>query len=384
MIILTIINIVLFFVFSLLALGFFFWIIPNYLYWRRKNVPYVAIKAPFIYGNFSSKQNRAIVCADFYRNNRNHRMVGIHLMCLRPALMINDVELIQSVLLSDFSHFQDRVMYSNERDDPLSKVLGALHHDEWHPLRKIASSAFSSPKLKRMFEQIKGVGCVLVDGLTKESDGNVEIRECFSRFATDVIASMIGYQCDRTELSEMINKAMKPRQTFFGNHLRFAHPVFARILQIRKYTPDIIEYFLNTAEQTIQHRVNSPEAEEDFIQWLMDAHVETNQIAALAFDFLSAGMNDSTSTLACCIYELALPKNQHIQHNARAEIQKVLEQGDELTYDLLQTMKYCQQIINGEFKLHSFPPVWTSPFNYHSAACFFRNTSKAPSGRRCY
>lgn len=327
----------------------------------RLNIPFVELKFPYIYGNNTSEKHQALQFADFYRKYRKQPIVGLYMLCLKPSIMIIDPDLIKSVLKTNFHHFQNRGMYYNLKD-PLSAILGTLDHDKWQPLRKKLTPAFTPNKIKEMFPVMKIVGDELVGGLMQmiSTDSEVEIRDIFSRFTTDVVGKVaIGIQCDTlnndgtSQLREMAKKAMKPYLKFPWNILTVTFPSLARFLGIRKHPKDVSDFFVDIIKQTIRYRTEHTEESNnrnDFMKLLINAELTTNETAALAFDLLSAGYADSTSTLCYCLYELSLPENRHIQRKAQMEISSVLEQHNmELTYDALNKMVYCDQIIHGNF-----------------------------------
>lgn len=331
-------------------------------YWSRQNVPYVPLKFPFIYGSISSEKHQALQFADFVKHHRmNQPIIGFYLGFygfIKSSLLIVDPTLIRCVLSENFQNFQNRGMFYNEIDDPLSAILGTLNHDKWKPIRTKLTKAFTPAQIKQMFGSIKTLGDELVKGLNEiiETNDNVEIRDLFSRFTTDVMGRVtIGIECNtlkgRTQLREMAKKAMQPHLKFYEYMLTTTFPKFSRWpLRIRKHPKDVTDFFVNVVEQTIQHRRANNEERNDYMQLLIDSGLTTNEIAALAFDLLSAGYSDSTSTLAYCLYELALQENKHIQNKARDEIRSILKrESDELTYDALEQMSYIKQIINGNF-----------------------------------
>lgn len=329
-------------------------LVLRYSYWRRHNVPSAPLEFPYIFGNSSSEKHQALHFADFYKRYRTDQpIMGVY-MFLRPSVVIVDVDLIQCVLKGNFENFQNRGMFYNEMD-PLSLILGTLDYDEWKPLRQKLTPAFTSAKMKQMFGKIKTVGDELVRGLNEmiTTDNEVEIRDLFSRFATDVIGRVtIGIECNTlnspTELREMAKLAMQPYLKYPWNSLTIAYPGFSRLLGLRKHPRVVSDFFVNIIAQTIQYRQENPGPRNDYLQLLIDADLTTKQIAALAFDLLSAGYSDATSTLAYCLYELSLA--DHIQDAAREEIRSVLEQHNgQLTYDVLDKMTYCKQIIEGNF-----------------------------------
>lgn len=318
---------------------------------RLPNIPFLPRKFPYIYGNIVKTKHRALQFAEFYQNHREEPIIGIHVF-LKSSVLIIDLNITRAILIEGFQSFQNRGMYSNEIDDPLSAILGTLEHDKWKSLRSKLTPAFTPAKIKGMFSTLKKIGDEFVRGLNEVviTDNMVEICGLFSEFTTDAIgSSAIGIE-KNPELRKMTKKAMKPYLTFPYNILIFAHPKIAKLLHIRKHPADVSNFFVGVVEQTIQMRLKDTIKRNDFMQVLIDAKLTINEIAALAFDLLSAGYADSTSTLAYCLYELALPKNKHVQAKARDTIRSVLEQHNgELTFDAYIEMVYCTNIIKGNF-----------------------------------
>lgn len=154
-------------------------------------MPYVPVNFPYIFGNVSSDSHLAERFADFYKNFGTEQcpIVGMVLL-LEPVVLIRDLKFARSVLSSEnFAYFQDRGMYQNARDDPLSTVLGSIAYTEWETLRPKLTRAFTPAKIKHMFSIMKAVGDEFVKGLNEiiEVENQVEIRCLFSRFATEII-----------------------------------------------------------------------------------------------------------------------------------------------------------------------------------------------------
>lgn len=268
-------------------------------------------------------------------------------MFSQPAVVINDPGIARSIQTENFDHFQNRGMFYN---DPLSAILGSLDYEPWKPLRKKLTPAFTPAKIKNMFNTIRIVGDEVQRGLGEilSTNNQVEVRDLFGRFTTDVIASVAIGINPQAELREMATKAMHNKLMYPLNILTDAFPNFSRFLNIRKHSKEVTDFFLDIVEQSIELRRQDEVRRNDYLQLLIDADIPKEQIAPLVFDFLSAGYADSTSTLAYCLYELALPENRHIQIQARKEIHSVLEENDgQLTYEALEVMIFCKKIVKG-------------------------------------
>lgn len=334
-------------------------VVLRFTHWSRQNVPFVPLKYPFIYGNITKGKHPALQFADFYESNRigNYPMIGIYIMFVKPALLIVEPSLIRQVLNSDFKHFQNRGMFSNKKDDVLSAILGTLDYNAWKPIRAKLTRAFTPLKIREKFSIMKNVGEELVQGLNLvlATENELEIRGLFGRYAADVIGFIalgLQFECvnnPRTELQEMIQKAMQSHSKFPWNILKNACPKFAQFFRMRKHPKDITDFFVGITEQTIRYRTETNERRDDYMQVLIDAGLSTDEIAALTFDFLSAGYADVTSTLSYCLYEISLPENQHIQEQARREIESVLGHHEKgFSHEALDEMDYCKAIVNGK------------------------------------
>ena len=165
-----------------------------FTHWKRLNFP--EIKPALIFGNLKPVAKReksfGVTIYDLYKQTKANPFVGIYLF-FRPALLINDIEVIKTVLNKDFSFFHDRGVYSNVQHDPLSGGIFQLSGAEWRNLRLKMTPAFSSAKLRSMFKTFHDVGLELEQHISKKADiGSViEIKDILSRYAVDIIASTI-------------------------------------------------------------------------------------------------------------------------------------------------------------------------------------------------
>lgn len=178
--------------FGLFCLCLYWFLALRVSYWYRQNIPFVPLKFPYIFGNISKGIHQALQFADFSKRYRTtDPIVGIYIMFVQAAVLIVDLDLSRSILVENFQHFQDRGMFYNEKDDPLSAIMGTLNHDKWKPIRKKLTTAFTPNKIKKMFPIVKRIGNELVNGLSSRvaNENHVEIRDLFGRFTTDVIGT---------------------------------------------------------------------------------------------------------------------------------------------------------------------------------------------------
>lgn len=93
---------------------------------------------------------------------------------------------------------------------------------------------------------------------------------------------------------------------------------------------------------------------------------EDDEITAQCFIFFFAGFETVSTAMTFLAYELV--RNPDIQEKLRKEIDKVQTSlnGEELTYDHLQKMKYMDQVITEALRMHPPAPIMdricTKPF----------------------
>jgi cytochrome P450 family 6 len=92
-------------------------------YWKKRNVP---CKPPsFPMGTFKALVSSKSVCQltdELYKETKGHRYFGTYFMC-KPQLMIFDLELVKTIMVSEFMSFHDRGVHINEDVDPLAGKL---------------------------------------------------------------------------------------------------------------------------------------------------------------------------------------------------------------------------------------------------------------------
>lgn len=173
------------------ALGYYYvnW---KFNYWQRRGVQF--LKPSFPFGNFQVAflQRRSI--GDHIRDMYNASTDPFNgtYNALMPSLFIRDPELIRSVLIKDFTSFQDRGFHCEPTYDPLSGHLFALSGEQWKTLRGKLTPSFTSGKLKAMFSTIVDCGGPLTEYIEKRAvkGDPVEFREILAQYMTNIIASV--------------------------------------------------------------------------------------------------------------------------------------------------------------------------------------------------
>lgn len=114
----------------------YFYAKHKYSFWKNHNIPYIEPHLPF--GNIKGV-GRTIHSSQlthkFYKQLKGQGpFAGIYVFT-NPVILALDLEFVKTVLIKDFSYFQDRGVYFNERDDPISAHLFSVDFARWKVLR---------------------------------------------------------------------------------------------------------------------------------------------------------------------------------------------------------------------------------------------------------
>lgn len=332
-------------------------------------------------------------------NKTTEPFIGFYALT-RPVLLLRDPELIRTIFIKDFSHFPERGLYCNEKDDPLTANLVALPAHQWKSIRPKLTPTFTSGKLKAMFSTLVECGSTLQTYLEKLADKNelLDVREIAASHTTNVIAS-IGFGIDVDCITNPNNDFRVYGRKIFSASLKtslkrllaLGAPSLMKYFRIKMVSQDVENFIVSVVRENLEYREKNNVARKDFFQLLIqlrntgtvqldDDHWTTkstenqkkltiNEMAAqsfvffaagriprfqnsisanLQYTFIIAGFETSSSTLSFCLHELA--KNQQIQNRVYEEINRVLERHDgKITYEAVSEMKYLEQCIDGSF-----------------------------------
>lgn len=170
-------------------------------YWKLKGVPYEEPSIPYgsLKGLGKTYHIKDIIKRMYDKFKPNGvRFCGAYFFA-RPVVVLFDLELIKHILIKDFTQFDERGLYHNERDDPLSANMLSVNGEKWKRLRLKLTSTFTSAKMRLMFPTMVAVGERLRDCLSEmvEQNDELEIHDLCARFTTDVIGTCaFGIECN--------------------------------------------------------------------------------------------------------------------------------------------------------------------------------------------
>ncbi|CAH0387994.1 unnamed protein product [Bemisia tabaci] len=237
----------------------------------------------------------------------------------RPSLFFRDPEIIRCCLVNSFSHFHDRHDVKTNEDDPLTQDLFHLCGHRWHIVRQRVAQAFSSAKLRLLYQSLCGCAQKLdahISSLCSEQGSEeveVCIKELMANYTMEVIsASALGIQC---------------------NAIKYPDCELRRILELtmsfsfRKYCI----WFMECIWPGLYGKLGPVLTE--------------NIMVGIISSFLSVGYETMASVLAICLYEVAL--HQEVQQRLFQEISQVRkEAGGEITFDDTKKLQFMEQVMS--------------------------------------
>ncbi|XP_031335284.1 cytochrome P450 6a8-like isoform X3 [Photinus pyralis] len=364
---------------SLLLLALYLYFKISFTYWDKRGV-FVPFKPIFPFGNakdvlLQRKGLSEVLSEACYSSHANaKRFCGFYFLS-RPHLVIGDVELVQSIMKTDFEHFTDR-LFHGDSSDPLSEHLVSMKGKQWKVARLQLSPAFTKIKMKMMFPTVCKYTDQLLDVLHSGETDEVDIHELLDRATIDMFGCWaLGLEC--ASLKDPNTKIAHYIRLFFNcssfldlfiRLISVTWPSLLTKIKFRSVQKPVADFFLNTITETLRYRKANNVVRNDFLQLLLQ--IKDNQefgnsnnfqgaaltetgIVAQSLIFFVGGYETTSLTMAYCLYELAV--NPGIQEKARGEIKKIVEQQG-FTYDSVMGMSYLKKCVLESLRKHSPVP----------------------------
>lgn len=386
--------------------GFLYYLLTkNNGYFHDKPIPSMAVKP--IVGSAAELYLKKRSFSEYIERVYN-QFAGVKVFGLFdaniPMFVIREPELIKRIGVKDFEHFMDhRPIFGTDTEHPdilFPKTLFALTDQKWKNMRATLSPAFTGSKMRQMFDLVVECSENMVkfyqnEVRTKGGKQEYEMKDVFSRFTNDVIATCaFGIKVDssRDQDNEFYQQGKRMMQ--FGRFnvilrtfgYRFV-PSAMDMLGIDIIDSEQNKYFATLIRDAVQTRESHGIVRPDMVNLLIEARkgtlkyqheneqnegfatvlesdvgkapvtksmTETEMIAQCLIFFL-AGFDTVSTCLTFLAYELTVnPEAQEKLYQEIMETKRSLN-GKPLTYDALQTMKYMDMAVTESLRM--WPPV---------------------------
>nr|NP_001352523.1 probable cytochrome P450 6a14 [Myzus persicae] len=368
---------------SLIAVftSFYYYSTSTYGKWQKLNIPYMP-PVP-LFGNtlkIMLKLEQQVELFDrIYNRFPDVKLFGFYQM-REPMLLVCDPELIQTILIKDFSYFTDHGFIIDPSTSVLGNSLFFANGQRWRTMRQKLSPGFTSGKLKDAYSQINECSeemvSRIVDMIEKKTD-KINVKTMTSGLSTDVIGTCaFGMKLDtiKNDDSEFRRYAKKIFQRttkqIIVQTITMICPFIIKLFKMQMFPVDSINFFHKVFTDVINYREKHNVIRNDLTQTLIQARKElvlkenlTSEdkytdadIIGNAILLFTSGSESIPSMLSFCLYELAL--NKEIQDKLRTEIcsMKAKHEG-QFNNDYLKDLRYTDMVIEETGRKYSLAQV---------------------------
>lgn len=368
-------SVLFYIILPLLGAGYFF-LKKKYSNFEERGIPHLK-PTSLLMGNISgigkTKHIMDLLKEVYEEGKRKGDVIAGFYTMISPTLLVTDLDLYKQIAVKDFNNFVNRGVYVNEENEPITGHLFSIESEKWRFLRNKLSPAFTSGKIKTMYNTIADKGDGFVKAIEKmATGGSVEMKEICNKFTIDVISSCaFGMESNtlsggNRELLEVFKKVFTSDTAILRFFFLNAFQKLSKFLKLRLFEKIVSDYFTEVISSSINLRESSNVERNDFLKMLVqlknkgsiDGDISTesrkltmDECVAQGFIFFFGGSDTSSTTLAWAFTELSL--HSEIQAKLRAEIlDKTRESNGEITYENLHEMTYLGQVMNGTFQVY--------------------------------
>ncbi|XP_070556770.1 cytochrome P450 3A8-like [Ptychodera flava] len=317
----------------------------------------------------------------------------------QPVLEVVDPEMCKQICVKHFTSFYNRRRLPLETK-PFNHALTVLVDQNWKNKRNTLTPAFSGSKMRKMTPIVNNAADTMIRILGKHSkDGKtVQCKDIFGGYVVDSIGSA-GFGVDVNSQEQPGHPFVKHvKESFSFDSL---NPVFLALilfpfvmhilnwLNVGIFPRAAINYFVNLTETTVEIRKKQDPSEKkvDFLQLMLDArevydqYIKENEeeedengvqlfrdgksdthdfhkgftndeLLAQSLLFFGAGYETTSTMMSFLAYSMAT--NPDVQDKLCAEIDDVMANYDEVTYDAVSKMPYLDLVVCETLRM--YPP----------------------------
>lgn len=244
-----------------ISLCLYLWSFTKWHYWKSRGVPYLKPILPVVGNMYDFLFLRSLpdITNRIYKASSGLPYVGIYAFHT-PVLLVRDLDIMSTILVKDFDHFEDRGFNFNEGDS-LGRNLIHQTGSDWKFSRSKLSPCFSVARVKAMLPIMQRKSEELVEQLERglADKGCVEVWDLSVRYTTDVVVhSIIGV--DGNSLSDQKDQFREASSHMLG--LYFIYHVFTgcffpnlhKALRISVAKSRVTKFFHSVLNQLLDSR----------------------------------------------------------------------------------------------------------------------------------
>jgi len=351
-------------------------------HWHRVGLPTAPGHLPLL-GHMLEDLNftglRWLACHEQYLKSKDAPLVGRYGPLGMKVYSVQSLELSQHIFIKDFDHFTDRRSFASEKfsEDMLNNLTG----ERWKKVRSLMSPAFTSGKLKVIFDFMENKSYNLIEYLKKHQEGEefISIEKVITKYNIDTIGStafgleMNLLQGDNAELAVAVETLFDVGFYKDVGKVNFikAFPNLSKKLGVHSWYLDITA----AVERMVGERLESDKQHEDFLDLMIQAKknpdntgvVTDTTVVASAALFLFAGFDTTSSTELLVLHALA-GQDPKFQQRLREELRKIRQADGHLRYQDVMELPYLDAICNETMRIypagHAIERICTKDYQF--------------------
>jgi len=350
-------------------------------HWDRVGVPTVPGHLPLL-GHMLEDLNyqglRWLKCHEHYLKTKDSPLVGRYGPLGMKAYAVQSVELSQRLFVKDFDHFTDRRSFASEKYS--EEMLNNLTGERWKNVRSHMTPAFTSGKLKVIFDFMERKSHNLVQHLHKkmEDEKVISMDNIITKYNIDTVGStafgieMNLLKDENTDLAVAIENLFDVGFYKDVGKVNFikSFPKLSAKLGVHSWYLDIV----TAVEHMVSERLSNEEKQDDFLQLMIDAMknqentdvVTDTTVVATAALFLFAGFDTSSSTMLLVLHCLA--QAPVLQTRLRKDLQAIRREDGRLHYQEVMELHYLDAVVNETMRLypagHALERICTKDYQF--------------------
>ncbi|XP_070556745.1 cytochrome P450 3A5-like [Ptychodera flava] len=316
-----------------------------------------------------------------------------------PVLLLADPEICKQICVKNFTSFYNRRRLAI-MNKPLDSGLTMLINENWKNKRNTLTPAFSGSKMRLMSPIVNMAADDLVKILRKHSeDGTpIQCKALFGCYVVDAIASTgFGVEVNSQEqpdhpfiknIKEAFSFGVLRRASLLLFFIPFLVPVL-KWFNIGLFRTKNLKYFTDLTEESAEIRKSQDPSTKrvDFLQLMLDAHdvyeqyikeshteedeygvklvkdgksdtndfhkgFTTEEMLGQSLIFFLAGYETTSTLMSYVAYSMAT--NPDIQEKLCTEIDDVMANNEEPSYNVVSKMPYLDMIVCETLRM--YPP----------------------------
>ncbi|XP_013188348.2 cytochrome P450 6B2 [Amyelois transitella] len=355
-------------------------------YWKERNIPYLE-PVPILgnYGPFiMQRKYNGKMAQELCQKFPDEPYFGVF-YGTEPTLMVQDPEMIKTVMTKDFYYFSCREISNYTHREVFTQNLFFICGHKWRVLRQNLTPLFSSSKMKNMFYLIEECVQVFEGMLDRDIKvNNVQgVRHLMARFTMDCIGlCAFGIETKTMEQDSRKNPFTSIAAIMFMESyirgtmivVRAIWPALFYGLGIKLFPKIALNFFKKLMRGVFEDRQYKPTNRNDFVDLILNwkknnfisgdslqnmkggenkvrLEIDDEMLVSQCMLFFAAGFETSSTTLQYLLYELA--KDRKAQQKVIGEVDEYLQlHKNKLEYECTTELPFTEACIDEALRLY--------------------------------